>query len=216
VRGLETVINQSNAQYRGTIGKINEAISTETGGDTFCYLAFDDWITWENGKPQPQKAFSLDLERVGKYPLRDLSLIVDDHVKNSLMMNQFIKQGIQNHTAPSNEKIFAEMDQARNASEITIQIGDFGMEHKWLGVYPANGQDREEFDVLFRAFNSNGWIERASLSRINGKWKRAVLVELYDQRRDKWTKIDKDYPRKDGHLDVNWPRPVKGRAKRDH
>src|ERR1035441_8899738 len=47
---LGAVIRESDAHFDATIGKIGQAINTETGGDTFCYLDMTFSPIWENGK----------------------------------------------------------------------------------------------------------------------------------------------------------------------
>jgi hypothetical protein len=61
-----------NSTFDKTISRIDEAINTETGGDTFCYLDFY-YLT--------RGYFGLNVVRVGKYPLRNVSLTILDQTQ---------------------------------------------------------------------------------------------------------------------------------------
>lgn len=201
------------------IGRVNEAINTETGGGTFCFLDFTFMPTWENGKETSKGYWWFDAVRVGKYPLRNVSMTVDDNTKYGAVMSAIRKQDTRSLAVPAEDKIPDEMEQAERATTTNLPVGDFAIERKSLGSYPVNEGEVQEFNVLVRTFNQPTSLERAELKRTRGHWAKAILVELPPEegrKRKLWTRIDADFPRKDGHLDVNWPRPVKGRASWDH
>lgn len=213
---LGAVIRESDAHFDATIGKIGQAINTETGGDTFCYLDMTFSPIWENGKETTRGYLRLEAVRVGKYPLRDVSITIDDHIKFGTVMNDLRKRDTHNFTTDANDKVLEEMEQAGRASRVTIQVGNFAVGSKALGGYPINDSDVQEFDVLIRLFNLQTFIERITMRRTNGHWSKAILLELPQKKGHLWTKIDKTFPTKDGHLEVGWPRPTKGRADWDH
>jgi hypothetical protein len=112
------------------------------------------------------------------------------------------------------ERFLDETREAEQASTSSLQVGNFAVAKKSLGAYPMNDGDTQEFDVLIRSFNSQFWIERVKLTRVNNHWAKALFLE--HEGKPVKVLVDKDFPRKDGHLDVNWPRLVKGRDKWDH
>ena len=90
-RGLETAISDlrqsisdGQTHFDRTMSKVDEAINTETGGDTFCYFTFSPELASANGNPTPQTYFSIEAERIGKYPLRDVRAVIMDSAKSGL------------------------------------------------------------------------------------------------------------------------------------
>jgi len=146
-------------------------------------------------------------------------MTINDHTKYGAVMSALRNQDTHNFAIAADDKVFDEMQQAERGATTNVPVGDFAIERKSLGGYPVNEGDVQEFDVLVRTFNNPTLIERVELKRTREHWAKAILVELppNEQRKGRlWTRIDADFPRKDGHLDVNWPRPVKGRASWDH
>lgn len=145
--------------------------------------------------------------------MREVSVTITDSTKFGITMNDLRKRDTHNFTVltfPAGDMVSEEMREAEQASTTTLQVGNFAFERKFLGGYPLNDGDTQDFDVLVRSFNKV-FIERVELKRTNGHWSKAIMVEVPSKYNDYWTKIDKDFPRKEGHLDVNWPRRVVGR-----
>jgi len=213
--GIDASNKRSAEQFSATMDKFGETINTETGGDTFCYVDFSFTAQWENGKQTTKGFWELIAMRVGKYPLRDISVTIFDNIKSRTVFGALRKRDTNNFTNQALDKIQGEMQQAQQASETNMMIGDFAIDSKILSSYEMSDGDVQEFDVLVRSFNMQMLIERVVLRRTNDHWTKAILVEL--PRKTPWTKIDRDFPRRaDGHLDVNWPRLVKGRNVWDH
>jgi hypothetical protein len=100
--------------------------------------------------------------------------------------------------------------QQTQVQNLRQSIPDLAKPRVPMGGYQLVGGDQQSFDIMFRAFNGD-WIERLELRRVNGKWMRALLVETEQKVRPYFWRIDTDYPRVNGHLDVFWPKPVKGK-----
>lgn len=139
----------------------------------------------------------------------------DDHIKYGSAINDLRKRDTRNSTE-AGEKLLEELRQAGQTNTTTLEVGNFSTASKFLGSYPIKGGDTEEFEVLIRSFNRPTLTERVNMKVVNNHWSKALIVELPTNKNHAWTKIDKDFPRINGHLDVNWPRPVQGRAEWDH
>jgi hypothetical protein len=178
-----------------TISGLRHTMNTVTGGDSFCYLDLE---------PVLNNVSMTTAIRVGKYPLRDISALITDRAKMDAAVRALFKT--HNPIQTSADEVFAVM----NSTEVWQVIPDFSTSTRYIGGYQMTPSDKQSFDILFRAFNGE-WIERLEMRRVDGKWVTAMLVETGRKTRPYFFKIDPSYPRVNGHLDVPWPRPVKGK-----
>ena len=184
---------------------LNDAVNTQTGGNSFCYIDFDP-ATFTNGSVNNA---GMTVIRVGKYPLHGLNARIIDQTKISLAVNTFLNS----NPDRSNRQEFVKhlfAIQSQPFMDSPKPITDFGTEKKFLADYPLTFGYKLDVDVVFNAFNGS-WVERMSIRTVNGKWTKALLVERGQTGQKNFWKIDPDYPRVNGKLDVNWPRPAKGK-----
>jgi hypothetical protein len=217
-KGIEDSNEINRKQFSATMIKFREAIDTETGGDSFCYLDFFSDPIWYEGVAKDTGLISLVAVRVGKYPLRDISVTVSDPIRFATIMDKLrVRDAGISTTFTTHDRTLQQMMEAVETSPITYQVGDFATDTKFVIKTAMNPGDVQEFEVLVRSFNTQMVIERFKMKRVNGHWAKAILVEIPRKLNSDWTKIDADFPRRaDGHLDVNWPRDTKGRDKWDH
>jgi hypothetical protein len=214
--GIEASNQLSRDQFVATMKRFEDTINTETGGNTFCYTDFSVLPMLEDGKPTGKANVWLDAVKVGNYPLRDVNVTLFDQTKNSRIFLEMRKEDTKNFTIQAGEKVFEEMREAERQSTTVIDVGGFATGHKSLGAYALTEGDSQNFDVFIRLFNRPSMIERVSLRQTGGHWFKAILVEVPEAKDHYWATIDRDFPRKNGHLDVAWPRLANGRDGWDH
>lgn len=193
--GIKATIQQSQKQFEATISKFGEAIKTETGGDSICYLDFE---------PVLNNMAALTAVRIGKYPLRNVNANILDRAKIQAAINAYVKSRTPDKVdVQEMGKISESLDNYRQ------RVGDFATTSRFIGGYQMTESDNQSFDILFGSFNAE-WIERIELRRIGGKWLKAIMIE--PPGKSPCFKIDPNWPRRNGELDLhNWPRPVKGK-----
>jgi len=201
---FETTLAENRTEFSETlrrsdqiIGGIADSIKMQTGADSFCYIDFDRALK-DMGR--------MTVVRVGKYPLRGVTVQIVDRAKMQLAVEDFMRSHQANRGDPALvDEVFA----IQRASMATWPITDFATPTRFFGGYQLTKSSRgQSFDMVFFAYNGS-WIERLEIREVNGKWTKAILVEHGTKH---FVKVDQGYPRKDGRLDVPWPRPVKGRA----
>ena len=199
--GVTKVVEDNQGKFNSTMSAWKDTVNTETGGDSFCYFdvhpVLDPNTVW------------IDAVKVGKYPLRDITVSIVDRMRNAQAMQMAIA-AISKDRKPTSDEIMNAMRQVQ-VQDIRQSIPDFAKSRVAIGGYQlVGGGDQQSFDIVFHAFNGD-WIERLELRRVNGNWVRALLVETEQKASPYFWLIDKDYPRVNGHWDVLWPRPVKGK-----
>jgi hypothetical protein len=162
-----------------------------------------DWLF----DPALNDVGGMTIIRVGKYPLRGVSAQIMDQARTGAAVANFLKA--HPHNDESFEARANETFRVQRESKIFQHIPDFATPTIFIGGYQMTKSDRQSFQIVFRAFNGS-WIERLEMRE------EAILVEPGEMRRKNFFKIDSNFPRKDGRLDIPyWPRPVKGRAEWD-
>ncbi len=179
-----------------TLAGLKETENTVTGGDSFCYLDF---------YPALNNVAVTTVIKVGKYPLRGVSVMLTDRVKINAAM-----QAVTKNYPPGSLPRADEIRTAVDSNTFRELIPDFATPTRNIGGYQLTASDKQSFDMIFSAFNGS-WIERLEIRNVGDKWAKAILVETERKERPYFFKIDANYPRINGHLDVPWPRPVKGK-----
>jgi hypothetical protein len=183
-----------------------DVLNSVTGDDSFCYLD----ISPVRAANVVGNAASMTVVRVGKYPLRALTMTIYDQTRYSESFPT-----ARNHI-PKLGEMAAETMRAAQASTKAQPIPDFATSDRYIDTYHLSGGDRESFTVRFSAFNGS-WTERLELRRVGGKWVKAMWVEALAS--PYYVKIDPDYPHGvNGEPDVpSWPRNSKtGRLPWEH
>lgn len=197
-RGLgETLAELSGVadRLKGLSSGITEAIKTETGADSLCYLDFE---------PALNDVAVLTAMRIGKYPLRGVTANILDRAKIQAATDAYLKS-----RKPEDVKVRELGDIAERLNNYVQKVGDFATPTRYIGGYQMTENDHQSFDIIFRSFNAE-WIERYEMRRVDGKWIRAIMIE--PDAKPPCFKIDPNWPRVNGELDLhNWPRPVKGK-----
>lgn len=210
VGNLRDAIARDQTHFDSTIGRVNDVINTETGGDTFYYVDFHATSSWSmlDDKPIPPDGVLLSLVKIGRFPLRDVSVTITDQRKFRLLTEKYAKNALQSSKLPA-EKTSEAMLQAEQQSSTTFTIGDLAVPELFLGGIEMIDGDVQRFDVNLRSFKSQPYrLEMVELRRVKNHWSRALWVEL-DSKKHPWTLIDRDFPRHaDGRPDVDWPTSV--------
>jgi hypothetical protein len=202
---LNTQLQGQLLQQSDTIADLSkQTIATVTGGDSICYIDFE---------PALYDVGGMTVIRVGKYPLRGVSAQIMDQARTQAAVNNLLRTHPRNDA--SSEATANEIFRVQRESEVIQYIPDFATPTRFIGGYQMTKSDRQSFQILFRTFNGS-WIERMEIREVNGKWSKAILIEPGEMGRKKFFRIDSNFPRIDGRLDIpNWPRPVNGRAEWD-
>ncbi len=205
-------LNQS--QFSSTAAKLKDVINTETGGNAFCYLDFNVSPTWVNGSESKSKfVLALSVRRVGRFPIRDVHFTLMDHAKANRLTAELMNQ----HPTADSSQMLEDSRAASLYSTANYSVDNLGIASKYLGSYPMESGDTQDFEIFVDAFNSTRRIERTTLRYENGNWFKAILVEGDDSGRPNFTDVDQGFPRLNGRLDVPyWPRPTHGVASWDH
>jgi hypothetical protein len=194
---LNETIKEGRTHFDSTISGLTDSIKTQTGGDSFCYLEFSQALNDVGG---------MTLVKVGKYPLRGVSARITDAAKTAAAVNEFLKTNPPRGDQDYANQIFA----IQRMSEVLQPVPDFATDTRLLGGYQMTKSDRQSFQIVFSAFNGF-WIERMEIRTVNGKWTKAIMVEVPMTKKYLHFYIDPDFPRVNGKLDVpTWPRPVHG------
>ena len=199
VQDLTLAISEGREHFDKTMSGVNDAVETQTGGNSFCYIDFDSALHDVGG---------MTVVRVGKYPLHALSARIMDAVKVQMAISNLIRANPNEHGGSLAQQIF----DTQRGNDVIQPIPEFATPSKFLGGYQMTHSDLgQSFQVLFSAANGS-WIERLEIREIKGKWTKAMMVEVPGRKPYRFIKIDPDYPRVDGKLDVpGWPRPEKGK-----
>jgi hypothetical protein len=207
VGGLKNTIAQDQMHFDSTIGRVNDVINTETGGDTFYYLDFHGVSSMVNGKPSPPESVLFTLKKIGRFPLRDVSVTILDQMKVRRLLTEQYAKDAQQSSKLSVEKTSEETQQAWQQSSTTFAIGDLAVPEQFLGGMKMIDGDVQKFDVNLRSLKSQPYrLEMVELRRVGDHWTRALWVEPDSKERPPLTLIDKDFPRRpDGRPDVDWP-----------
>jgi hypothetical protein len=206
-QGLESSIQMSREQFSVTMEKFGEAINTETGGDTFCYVDFNPTPLLVDNRPAPDVNMGISVVKVGKYPCRGVNITIQDQLK----MGQLIDEAVSRDRGIP-DKMIADVSEADRASTTTFPEMSLDVPTELLEpIHAAIKTDSQQFAVIIHAFNSNARVELVNLRWIDGRWKKAIWITDNTGKND-WSKIDKDFPRKDGKYDVNFPHPTNGTA----
>lgn len=169
-------------QFSATMSEFTEAISTETGGDSFCYIDAANLY-------QENAALAL-ITKVGKYPLRSITVWVDDV--------QMIDKVVKEHRA--------DWFTYRSLWERKVYLGDMPAA-EWRGgtldPFRFTGTTRQDYNITFRAINGY-WTEDLRLRKVKSRWTRALRVMIESNIKPKIVleKIPPDYPLENGK--VNW------------
>jgi len=195
---LNQTVQEGRAHFDSTMSGLADSVKTQTGADSFCYLEFSPALNDVGG---------MTLVKVGKYPLRGVSARIMDAAKTAAAVNEFVKAN-----TPGGDQDYANhVFTIQRMSEVLQPVPDFATDTRFLGGYQMTKSDRQSFQILFSAFNGS-WIERMEIRTVNGKWAKAIMVEVPMTKKYRHFYIDPDYPRLNGELDVpTWPRPVHGK-----
>jgi hypothetical protein len=197
LNALNETIKEGRTHFDSTMSGLTDSVKTQTGGDSFCYLEFSQALNDVGG---------MTLVKVGKYPLRGVSATIMDAAKTAAAVNEFVKANPPKGDQDYANHVFA----IQRMSEVLQPVPDFATDTRFLGGYQMTKSDRQSFQILFGAFNGS-WIERMEIRTVNGKWAKAIMVEVPMTKKYRHFYIDPDYPRVNGKLDVpSWPRPAHG------
>jgi hypothetical protein len=209
--GMEDSNKTSRDQFAATMDKFGETINIETGGDTFCYVDFNPTPLLVDNKVAPDVNMGISIVKIGKYPCRAVNITIQDQLKMGQLISEAESRDL---GVPS--KMIADISEADRASTSTFPEMNLDVPFEPLEpIHAAIKTDSQEFAVIIHAFNSNARVELVNLRWVDGHWKKAIWITDNTGKND-WSKIDKDFPRKGGKYDVNFPRPTAGRASWDH
>jgi hypothetical protein len=192
-------IKNNQDHFDKTIQKVDDAINTETGGTTFCYVDFD--------KPGPRVGTSspdniswVSIHRVGKYPLYSVSIWIIDNEKANYLLRQ--------RTSP------LPIEQQLRIGYTALSVGNVGTEYAGIGGYEVVPSDSHDFQVTISSFHSFPWTEWFSMRKIDGEWKRAMMIDVSGTRPESrgYYRMDEGFPHhKDGTPDIYWWPVQKGK-----
>jgi hypothetical protein len=174
-------IKNNQDHFDKTIQKVDDAINTETGGTTFCYVDFD--------KPGPRVGTSspdniswVSIHRVGKYPLYSVSIWIIDNEKANYLLRQ--------RTSP------LPIEQQLRIGNTALSAGNVGTEYAGIGGYEVVPSDSHDFQVTISSFHSFPWTEWFSMRKIDGEWKRAMMIDVSGTRPQSrgYYRMDEGFP----------------------
>ncbi|WP_263375392.1 hypothetical protein [Granulicella aggregans] len=218
VEKLKISTKESKDQYNSTITHVDgvlettrqvsnltkDALESVTSGDVYAYLDFE--------LADDPTLVEFVAVRRGKYPVRNLEIRFSDASKYKQLMSPLPKSSDYIDQEQWGKAMDASMQRATAGSTNTFHVPDFARPRKGLGFfYPLPGGDSWEANMTISAFNYTGWIERVEFKKVQGKWARALVVED-DKGIERVIQIDRNYPKKNGILDVSWPHPERGLA----
>jgi hypothetical protein len=183
------------------LSKVGEAINTVTGGDTFCYVDFDEPHP-RLGTSFPDNISSVGVHKVGPYPLYGISVLVVD--------NELANYRIQHSPTPPS------IPQQVTLADTSWFAGDVGTEYKAISFYEVAPSDAHDFQVSISSFTSFPWSEYFSMRKVGGKWKTALFIDVsgtHPQTRA-YYRVDDGYPLRADGTPEGWMWPTqKGKKK---
>ena len=213
VSGLQTVITNSDAQFKATMKRsdrivsgIGDAMRMQTGGDSFAYIMFTvepAYVTFEGFSNPSGPYFLITVTSHGKYPLREVHATIIDRER----LAQALKEHAQH---PEGDFL-----KATRAGDTPFQMpylrpqspeapsGDV----KALGTYPIPLEDAKDLTIAFSSLNGY-WNEKLHLRRINGRWVQALSVvgPTAKQAIKPFIYYDSDWPEGKALTEKDWPR----------
>lgn len=158
-----------------------QAISTATGGDSFCYLHVQPT---ESGTEWVPSFF-----HSGKYPIYGVQTRVVDLEKFREILKEHQRLTF------------------RDASETLINVGDMTVGTSlpmWNIRIPWSDAPAHAFNVFFSGRNGL-WDQQIRLRKINGQWVRATIVQKRTGKKSEilFSQIDQSFPR-NAKGQVNW------------
>ncbi len=188
---LQMIREQS--QFRDTIAHFEEVVNTETGGNTFCYLLFEEIYN--------RQSFNVTAVKVGKYPLKDVWAFIDDSTNLSTRLAGAFPQTTSMQARKEAGRI---IEGAMAASPARIPIGNFATDHKILAPYPITKPqaDSQLYTISLGANNGN-WMETIVMKRVAGPypgshstdhWAKEITVTRTDVNKRIFYKVDPDFP----------------------
>jgi len=202
---LTTAIQDNERHFDQTLAKVDDAINTETGGDSYCYIDFSATDIATDGRQLPYFYLIPYLIKVGKYPVRDIVATVEDVTH----YEQVYKDERQKDDSVKLDAVTADslaQYQARKASQWKATLGSLAVPRRRVGSSVAAPDGPvQDFEIEIDTFNSRSWIERVTLRFVNGKWLEALSLE--HDGAVVMTKVDQGFPRTKGQPDVKWLTP---------
>ena len=200
---LTTAIRENQRHFDQTLTKVNDAINTETGGDSYCYIEFSATDIAIDGHKLPYFYAIPYLNKVGRYPVRDIVATVEDVTHYEQVYKEERQKDDAVHLDADTANSLAEY-RARKASQWKATLGSFAVSRKRIGSGVAVLEGSvQNFEIEIDTFNSRSWIERVTLRLVNGRWLEALSLE--HDGAVVMTKVDPGFPRINGHPDVKWP-----------
>lgn len=199
-KGLEGIIGEDQKHFDKTAKLVDEAINTETGGDSFCYIDFSRPYPFV-GTSTPAIASSMIVHKVGKYPVYGVGIRILDHEKaNEIAL---MKQRAGTIHGPQDYIGLGETD---------YSVGNIGTGNSFPGNYVFVPSNAHDLQILIFSFHAYTITESFSMREVSGKWVKAIRVEVLRGngprlRTDEYYKVDEGYPRRaDGSYDAaGWP-----------
>ena len=197
INALDLTISENRTHFDKTISKVDRAINTETGGDTFIYLDIRTYL---------RDTIMLEAIRVGNYPIRDVAVSMTNLSKESELMTQLQEQ-LPRQTPQSETELMNTLQRVRTASESQFSIKAFATPKVDLALYLLSEEHANIFAFTFAGFTKT-WQEDLSVRIVNGWWKEAVRVREEvspNQYRILMAKADPDFPKdSEGRPDTPW------------
>ena len=166
---FEATIRQSQNQFAvnmtksaAILNRVSDSINTNTGGNSFAYITLS---------PEPRKQFAVVINSHGKYPLREVSVLMMDDRRRILAMEEYNK-----HPDADWIRAIQSADTQFRVSYLRPQSPEAPMgDVEILGAYPFFDGASANLSIAFSSLNGY-WNERLHLRKINGKWVQALSV----------------------------------------
>jgi hypothetical protein len=185
---------------------VSDDMKTQTGGNSFAYVTFT---------PQ-QDRFLVAITSHGKYPLREIHVMMTDQERSDQALQEYMKQ----HPGPI-PPVGNDWIRAVQAGDTYYQVpylrpqspqGPTG-DVQLLGQYPFETKDTKDITVAFSAPNGY-WNERLHLRKVSGKWHQSLSVmgPTVRQALHPFIYFDPDYPEGKALAERDW-QPVKRQSR---
>jgi len=212
--GLRSAISQGAEQFNATmrrsdaiIGGVTDSIKTQTGGDSFAYIAFtpEPGGVSLGGLPISSAAqFLVSITSRGKYPLRETHCtLMDDErrLQAVLEYNKLPSGNWMDAITSADTPYYIPYLHPQSKEAPTGEV-------KVLGWYPFGAKDANDMTVGCSSLNGF-WTERLHLRKINGKWHQSlsILGPTLAQSLHPFVYSNSDFPEGKAIAEKDWPRP---------
>jgi hypothetical protein len=185
---------KQDANFRVMLTDVEDSIKTQTGGDSFAYITFEE---------QPSGQFEIYVTSQGKYPLQQIYATIMDDERRQRAMEEYNKHPTGNWIAAINSADTVIQIRYLRPESPDAPLGD----REPLMPYPFGTKNEDNLTIAFHGFNGD-WTERLHLRRFDGKWHQALSVigPTAQRMRQPFVHFDGDFPEGQALAEKDWPR----------